>query len=54
MKEEAFAQLVESIKQAGEIKQGYASPAVRLNIASHNPQAVQEALAPDKTVALTN
>lgn len=104
MKEEAFAQLVESIKQAGEIKQGVRKPgrafefspldvkAVRANlqksqsefaemigvsvatlqnweqgrrkpegparallqIALHNPQAVQEALAPNKATALTN
>ena len=104
MKEEAFSQLVESIKQAGEIKQGVRKPsrtfefspldvkAIRANlqksqsefaemigvsvatlqnweqgrrkpegparallqVALHNPTAVQEALAQDMAAVLTN
>jgi putative transcriptional regulator len=104
MKDEAFAKLVESIKQAGEIKRGARKPSrsfefnpldvkmiraklqksqsefaqmigvsmatlqnweqgrrkpegparALLQVALHNPKAVQEALAQDKTTALTN
>ncbi|MEZ4868694.1 MAG: NadS family protein [Caldilineaceae bacterium] len=100
MKDEAFAQLVESIKQAGEIQRGERAPSrafefspldvktIRVNlqksqrefaqmigvsvatlqnweqgrrkpegparallqVALHNPQAVQEALAPDRSL----